>query len=303
MPGGEIDSEKWAEHWFDALWPGKSYEAMGRNVRPDYVVDGGIAVEVTRLTDNTESVAAALTRALNTVFVAYGVQPGKSRWEVYCECEPELLEGSLKGKTTIPELKQAASQAIEEAQSKHGELTDEYVDFHVPLCGINSSLNPTRPKSCAFRAGIRDAYGLYKSMCGCPIYLHMVKYRSGNPYLNKDRPNFRLVQVQSNTGGLVLSDTLKALRGAVTRKSSKISMEEIQKYEEWWLMMPDYVNVAAAVLVSQPEHKIIQDYLATQHPWSGFVLLNRTGWLLDGQQLGQDPFVKFAGPGKPPPKC
>lgn len=299
MPGGEIDSEKWAEHWFDVLWPGKPYSAMGRNVRPDYVVGERIAVEVTRLTNNTETVAAALTTALNSVFADYGVQPSKSKWEVYCECEPELLQGSLKGKVTMQQLKRAIQQAVEDAQAKHGDLTDQYVYFDVPLCGINPGLELMRPNECAFQAGIRDARGLYESMCGCPIYLQMAKYRSGNPHVKEDKPNFHLVQVQSNTGGAVLSDTLTALRSAVPRKSKKITAEELRKYDEWWLLMPDYVNVVAGGLASQYEHEVIQDYLSNQQPWSGFVLMNQTGWLLDGQRLGDMPLVKFAGPGKP----
>ena len=96
----------------------------------------------------------------------------------------------------------------------------------------------------------------------------------------------------------MLSDTLKALREVVPRKSGLIREEELQKYEEWWLIMPDYVNVLASGMAGEQEREVIQSYLAPQHPWSGFVLLNKTGRLLDGEDLGGGTLVKFDGPGK-----
>lgn len=73
----------------------------------------------------------------------------------------------------------------------------------------------------------------------------------------------------NDSGGWVLSETLKNLRICIEEKTKKI--ERVRgKYEEWWLVLIDYIGYG----VDECDRGVYRKHLGIDHNWNKVVLVN-----------------------------
>ncbi len=291
---GKNNDERLAKEWLKQQ--GHTDIQLLAGDPPDYLVDGSIAVEVTRLDrrienksgkskgeeDFLESVRCTIQEALIEIKPFEGP---RISWMVYCEYPFSFQKKPKKQQNNITnELKKQIRTALfpltkpyDEAvvqqlmrkhvdYNRHADDPEILDDVHFCLnCGLCLKLRKLKHLENPANFASNYSASLNKP--------ELAKLSDNLREFHDGPPQFVLQDISDGEGIGIAEELINSVRYCISDKSKKIRKQnKIDNYQEWWLVLVDHVGIVPVQILGPDELKLVQSH--NTDFWSRIVIVS-----------------------------